>query len=109
MSSTGTRNFIVQRASAVLLLPLVAFFLFGAVSHAGAGAEEVLAWLSEPLTAGLFALLIVVGAAHMRIGLNEVIEDYVHSNAKGLLMILNLLAALCVAGAGLYAAFRLAF
>lgn len=109
MTSKGTATFIAQRASAVILLPLTIWFVWGIAAHARASAAETLAWLSEPLTAILFALFIAASAFHMRIGLNEVIEDYVHSGAKGVLMTLNLLAALAVAGAGFYAAWRLAF
>lgn len=109
MSSKGTSAFIAQRASAVLLIPLIVWFLWSVLAHAGADAEAVRAWLGEPVTAILFALLIAIAAFHMRIGLNEVIEDYIHSGARGVLMTLNTLAALAVAGAGIYAACLLAF
>ncbi|MBI1365064.1 MAG: succinate dehydrogenase, hydrophobic membrane anchor protein [Alphaproteobacteria bacterium] len=109
MSAKGTPTFIAQRASAVLLLPLVAWLLWGLVAHAGADYEAARAWLSDRLNAGLLAALIAISAFHMRIGLNEVIEDYIHAGAKGVLMTLNTLAALAVAGAGIWAAWRLAF
>jgi succinate dehydrogenase / fumarate reductase membrane anchor subunit len=105
----ATRIFIAQRATAVLLLPLVAWLLWSLVAHAGADYAAARAWASEPLNAGLTAALILVAAAHMRIGLAEVIEDYIHTGLKGVFMTLNWLVALAVAGAGLFAAFQLVF
>ncbi|HXI86845.1 MAG TPA: succinate dehydrogenase, hydrophobic membrane anchor protein [Parvularculaceae bacterium] len=109
MAAKGTSTFIAQRASAVLLLPLAIWFVWGVIAHGGADYATARAWLSERLTAGLFAAFIVLSAFHMRIGLNELIEDYVHAGLKGVFMTLNTLAALLVAGAGLWAAWRLAF
>ncbi len=109
MSAKGTATFIAQRASAVILLPLVAWFIWGVTAHAGASAAEAQVWLSQPLTAVLFALLIAVSAFHMRIGLNEVIDDYIYSSARGVLKLLNTLAAILVAGLGFYSAYLLAF
>ena len=109
MTSKGTSTFIAQRASAVLLLPLIGWFLWAVIAHAGASYAEMRAFASQPLNAGLFAALIVIGAAHMRIGLAEVIEDYIYSGLKGLLLTLNWLVAICVAGAGVFAALTLVF
>lgn len=111
MSAKGTSTFIMQRATSVLLLPLTLWLVWSLVRLAasGAGYEEMRAWASSPLNAVAMAAFIVISAAHMRIGLAEVIEDYIHSGMKGLLMTLNWLAALGVAGGGLYAAYLLAF
>ena len=109
MSAKGTSAFIALRASSVLLLPFVVWFLWGLVAHAGASYAELRAWLSEPVTAVLFAAFVALSAFHMRLGLNEVIEDYVHSNMKGILTTLNALVCLLVAGGAAYAAWLLAF
>lgn len=111
MSVKGTSTFILQRASAVLLLPLCVWLVWNLVglASAGAGYGQVRAWASAPVNALALALFVVAATAHMRIGLAEIIEDYVHSGLKGLLMTLNWLAALGAAGAGLYAAYLLAF
>lgn len=109
MSAKGTTGFIAMRATSVLLLPFVVWFVWAIAAHAGDSYEEMRAWVSEPTTAVLFAIFIVISALHMRLGLNEVIEDYIHSNFKGVLMTLNLLAALAVAGLGVYGAYLHAF
>lgn len=109
MSHKGTSTFIAMRASSVILLPLVIWFVWGVLAHAGASADEARAWLAEPVTAVLFALFIATCAFHMRIGLNEVIDDYIYSGIKSALRTLNTLVALCVAALGFYGAYLLAF
>ena len=75
MTNKGTATFIAQRASAAFLVPLVVWFLWGAVAHAGSSYDEMRAWISAPVNAILMGLLILIGALHMRIGLNEIIEQ----------------------------------
>lgn len=109
MTHKGTATFIAQRASAALLAPLVIWFLWGAVAHAGASYEEVRAWIAAPLNAGLMAVLILAGSLHMRIGLDEIIDDYIDSGARGVFKLLNLLASLGAAALGLWSLFVLSF
>lgn len=111
MSSKGTSTFIIQRASAVVLLPLTVWFFWSMVrlAAAGAGYDEVRAWASSPVNAAIFVAFILFNVVHMRIGVSEIIEDYIHSGIKGLLMTLNWLVALIIAGGAVYAAYLLAF
>ena len=60
--------------------------------------SEVKAYLAQPLVALALLALVVSAAIHMRIGLMEIIEDYVHGGAK---MIAVLLATFFAAGVGL--------
>lgn len=73
----GTRNFIWQRVSGALNILFLVFFVWFVVRLAGADRAEMLAVVRNPLVAIILALLIVNVAVHMRIGMNEVIEDYV--------------------------------
>jgi succinate dehydrogenase / fumarate reductase membrane anchor subunit len=109
MSHKGTATFIAQRASAVILLPLVIWFIWGVMANAGASAAEARVWLSEPLTAVLFALLIAACAFHMRIGMDEIIDDYIYDGWRPVLKILNLAVACAAAILGFYSAYLLAF
>ncbi len=102
MTHKGTATFIAQRTSAVILLPLAIWFLAGAVAHTGSTYEEVRAWLATPLNAGLMGALILTGAFHMRIGVNEIVDDYAPASSRGLWKLLNLLAAAGVAGISIY-------
>ncbi len=109
MTHKGTATFIVQRASAVILLPLIIWFLAGAVAHAGASYEEMRAWIAAPANAILMGLLIVVGAFHMRIGLNEIIDDYAGKGFRGVWKLLNLFASLGAALLGVWSLYVLSF
>ncbi len=107
MTNKGTATFIAQRASAAFLVPLVVWFLWGAVAHAGSSYDEMRAWISAPVNAILMGLLILIGALHMRIGLNEIIDDYIGSGTRGVFKLLNLLASLGAAAAGLWSLYVL--
>ena len=94
----GTETFWRQRLTAVANVPLVIFLILTIVTHIGASYEEVHAFLARPLVALAFAALILSTAIHMRIGLKEIIEDYVHAGAKVLAI---LLATFFAVGVGL--------
>jgi succinate dehydrogenase / fumarate reductase membrane anchor subunit len=94
----GTETFWRQRMTAVANVPLVLFLILSLVTHIGASYEEVHAYLARPLVALLLLALVISAAIHMRIGLQEIIEDYVHAGAK---VVAILLAAFFAAGVGL--------
>ena len=75
----GTETFWRQRLTAVANVPLVIFLIWFVVSHAGASYEKVRECLANPIVAVLMLALIWSAAIHMRIGLREIIEDYVHT------------------------------
>ena len=80
----GAGHFITQRVSAIGLLFLVPWFLISLIGATRGGYDAALAWASEPLNAVL--TLLAVGAAlyHMRLGMQVVIEDYVHHHGLGI-------------------------
>jgi succinate dehydrogenase membrane anchor subunit len=75
----GTETFWRQRLTAVANIPLVIFLVLSIVSHIGASYGEVKAYIANPVVAVLLLALILSAAIHMRIGLREIIEDYVHA------------------------------
>jgi succinate dehydrogenase / fumarate reductase membrane anchor subunit len=94
----GTETFWRQRLTAVANVPLVIFLILAIVTHVGASYADVHAFLARPLVALAFAALILSAAVHMRIGLKEIIEDYVHGGAK---IVAILLATFFAIGIGL--------
>ena len=96
MSSKGTSTFILQRASAVVLLPFVIWFLWSLTAHAGEDYEGMRAWLGRPLNQIMLGLLVTIGAFHGRIGIGEIIDDYIHGGLNGVLKFVNLAAALAI-------------
>jgi succinate dehydrogenase / fumarate reductase, membrane anchor subunit len=94
----GTETFWRQRLTAVANVPLVIFLILAIVTHIGASYADMHAFLARPLVALAFAALILSAAIHMRIGLKEIIEDYVHG---GMRVVAILLATFFAAGIGL--------
>ena len=74
----GTHHFIVQRVTAVALVPLSLWFVAGMIGMAGADLATVREWMASPLVSVPFLLLIVAGFWHLKLGVQVVIEDYVH-------------------------------
>lgn len=74
----GARHWLAQRATAVLLVLLAAWLLYAAIALAGADHATVRAFLAQPLNASLMILLLVSLFYHAMLGLQVVIEDYVH-------------------------------
>jgi succinate dehydrogenase / fumarate reductase membrane anchor subunit len=73
----ATRHFIVQRLTGMANILFLLFFAWFVVRLAGAGRAEMVAVVANPVVAIVLALLIVNVTAHMRIGMREVIEDYI--------------------------------
>jgi succinate dehydrogenase / fumarate reductase membrane anchor subunit len=92
----GVAHWWAQRVTALLLIPLVIWFVIALLAHIGADQAAVRAWLGRPLTYGL--MLVMLGAVfwHAALGLQVVIEDYVHGEAVKLALIL-LVKGACVA------------
>lgn len=87
----GTHHWWLQRVTAIALVPLALWFVASVVSLAGAGHAEVAAWAGGPLTATLLVLLLVATFYHAVLGLQVVIEDYVHHHLArtGLLLLVK--------------------
>ncbi|MDP1731704.1 MAG: succinate dehydrogenase, hydrophobic membrane anchor protein [Devosia sp.] len=75
-AKAATRHFITQRVTGALNVLFLIFFVWLALRLAGAERTEMVAVIANPLVAAVLALLIVNVCAHMRIGMREVIEDY---------------------------------
>jgi succinate dehydrogenase / fumarate reductase membrane anchor subunit len=75
---SGVGHWTHQRLTAISNLLLVLWFVFSALALAGADYAEVRAWLASPLSASLMILLVISTVYHARLGVQVVIEDYVH-------------------------------
>ena len=94
----GTETFWRQRMTAIANVPLVIFLILSIVTHIGADYQTIWAYLAQPVVAIAMLALVISASIHMRIGLKEIIEDYVHGGAK---VIVILLATFFATGVGL--------
>ena len=101
----GTGHWWAQRLTALALIPLTIWFVASLVSLAGADHAAMAAWMGNPVSAGLMILLVIATFYHAALGLQVVIEDYVHGEGakmaalivvKGLCVVLGLTAVLAV-------------
>ena len=86
----GTGDFIASRVTSVALAALTVFFIVLVVSQTGRAHSEVVATLASPLIAVLLLATVLLTVVHMRIGMQVIIEDYVHTDLpKFALLIAN--------------------
>jgi succinate dehydrogenase / fumarate reductase membrane anchor subunit len=86
----GVHHWWAQRITAVALIPLVAWFAISLIMLSGADYAVVRAWIGSPVVMVLLTLTIVIGLHHGQLGMQEVVEDYVHSEGLKLTLIVLL-------------------
>ena len=113
-SHSGVKHFWRQRMTAAAMVPLAIWFAWSVVGLAGARESDVLFYLTRsafglPLNAILMGAFIVIALYHMVLGIQVVIDDYVHSSGgKIFWMLFTRAATLAVAAVSLFALFRIA-
>jgi len=105
----GVAHWWAQRLTALALVPLTVWFVASIVLLASSDYERFTAWLGAPLPAILMILLIVATFHHAQLGLQVVIEDYVHNRALRLTGIVIVKFAAILLGLGsVFAVLRIA-
>lgn len=106
----GTDHFWRQRVTAAANVFLVSFAIYLIVRLAGADYLTVKGTLAQPQNAIALLLLILSGVIHMRLGMQSIIEDYVHSDGyKVAALLLNTFFAALIGFACAYAVLKLSF
>ena len=93
----ATRKWIMQRASALIVAPLIVWFLLSLITLSTGDYNSVINFFSKPLFLILTIILIVAGFFHAKIGLSEIFEDYIKDEKiKNAANILTLLLSIIV-------------
>jgi succinate dehydrogenase / fumarate reductase membrane anchor subunit len=106
----GTEHFWRQRVTAVSNIFLVSFLIFLVARLAGEDHATVQAALSQPYNAIPLLLLVISGVIHMRLGMQTIIEDYVHSEGRKVVaLMLNSFFAAAIGLTCAFAVLKLSF
>jgi len=106
----GTGHFWTQRVTAIALVPLTLLFIFPFASALGTDFEAARAGYASPFNAIVAILFIGTAFYHLQLGLQVVIEDYIHDHAlKTGALLANTLLTWAFGLAGVFAVARVAF
>lgn len=91
---SGTHHWLVMRYTSIASLILTVWFGVSLVLMGDLSFQAAREWLAQPVPAVALALFVLVNIWHARLGLQVVIEDYVHEAANKIaaMTILNLVA-----------------
>jgi succinate dehydrogenase / fumarate reductase membrane anchor subunit len=108
-SHTGTGHFWHERLTAVALIPLTLWFGYAILGLVNASEVAAISFLAHPWNTLLMAAFALVTLYHIKLGLQVVIDDYVHSPGKKFfLLILVRVAVIATGSATLIALLRIA-
>ena len=106
----GVHHWWAQRITAVALIPLVSWFAISLIMMSGADYAVVRAWIGSPVVMVLLTLTIVIGLHHGQLGMQVVIEDYVHGELiRPVLIMANTFFTIAIGFAAAYAILKLSF
>jgi succinate dehydrogenase / fumarate reductase, membrane anchor subunit len=105
----GVEHWWLQRITAVALVPLSLWFVIAIIRLVGADSDGVRDWVGNPLPAIMLVLLLIATFYHAALGLQVVIEDYIHAELTKLgLVVIVRLGCFALAVAGMFAVLTMA-
>lgn len=106
----GIAHWWMQRVTALALIPLILWFTASLIARVRSDYGALILWLRSPFTAVLMVLLLIALFYHMALGLQVVVEDYVHTDRiKMPTVVIIHLGCFALAAAGIIATLRIAF
>ena len=113
-AKSGTGHWWAERLTSVALVPLTIWFVIAVLGHLDASQAQMAAWLAQPVNTVLMLCLVVATFHHLQLGLQVVIEDYIHDEPVRVASLLAvkgvsvLLALACIVAVLKLAMFRFA-
>jgi succinate dehydrogenase / fumarate reductase membrane anchor subunit len=108
-AKTGTEHWWLERVTSIAAVPLVVFLIVFILWHLGADRAALMASVKHPLIAIGLALSLLTILWHMKLGMQVVIEDYVHGAMRLPSLLANTFFTIVLGAAGLYAILALSF
>ena len=108
-AKSGARHWWAERTTAVALVPLCLWFVASIVAHSGSDYAAFIAWIKSPLATSCMVLLLIALFHHSALGLQVVIEDYVHSDIRFVAIVAIRLGCYGLAVIGIIATLHIAF
>lgn len=103
----GVESWWRERVTAIALIPLTLWFMGSLIAQSGSSYAHFISWLKAPVATILMILMLIGTFWHTALGLQVIIEDYVHSAAKIPALIFTRLACFTLAAAGTLATLRI--
>ena len=94
-SNLALNHWILQKISALVLIPLVCWFLFTFKDFLYKDYSSKIIWFKNYTNSFLFSIFLLTAIFHLRLGLTVVIEDYIH-NLKTKKLLLSFIEILCL-------------
>ena len=108
-SHSGTGHFRRERATSVALIPLSLWFAYAMLGLTGTNEVTMVQFIASPWNALLMAAFVMTSAYHMSLGLQVVIDDYVHTTGmKIFLLFLVRVIAFAIMAVSIFALIRIA-
>ncbi len=110
-AKSGTSHFIAERLTAIALIPLSLWFVINLLGLIiGSDIMAITGWMKSPVNAALIALFILFSFWHSKLGIQVVIEDYIHKPfARNSMLIISAAAHILFGLFCLMAVFQLHF
>lgn len=107
-AKTGFGHWWTERITAVALIPLSVWFAASLITYSGGDYQAFIGWIGSPITAVLIILLLITLFWHAALGLQVVIEDYIHSGVKIWALLATRFVCFALAAFGIIATLRVA-
>ena len=93
--NTALNHWVIQKISALVLLPLLCWFLYVFKDFIYKDYNSKIIWMQDITNSALVTLFFLISLLHLRLGLTVVVEDYIH-NVKRQNLLLSIIAILCL-------------
>ena len=88
-AKSGAHHWWMQRVTAVALVPLMVWFISSFVALIGADHATVVEWMKNPFTTAFLVALVTTMFYHLQLGVQVIVEDYIHATGMKLFIMLS--------------------